>query len=574
MKIEVARVLMAAGLRLLSHVLTRDDESKKLIAIDSSMNLVLLEAPLKSNDGPKIPTLDLGKVVNVISQGFTNASHEVLITAEKSGILTTYLADFTDSTPRKIFTSTSTPMVITNPVTLKPLIIYSDANTMRCGEITESKVFSELGTFTPSRLPVGIHTSSYIDITGNMNPNLVLHTIDEVNKNVVILILDLVIELDDNKNYTFNHTEIDRIDLGVHNIGPVMFSEMTSPINPDMQFISEVNGVFQLNLYQNNSLNLDPTKHLSNIQELKEIFNKQPSAAKVFNTKPITMNLSDAFPGRKVVIHNKDGTNFYGMFMSDTLGSGIKDTYIVTESTINGDGMQSIHRILFDRESMAFSIDQEFEGSKSNFGEMKSIVGMTMFDMNDSGIPEMILNITSEEEKNETQLRLLAASFSGDSEISNISLLPLNATEPQRNFIPGASFLVIYENDTKIARTNTSHQSSYLSLQGHSSSVGLNSTNLFINSLSMKVPCNNKTHATFDSQSFIVPNTFTVLTFNQKEWFIQCFFTNIYYMQTVIALAIILISFVVIYILLSIQDKKKYKTVMSRDSMRKVFNAL
>lgn len=582
MKFESIKVLLD-GYRLLSHAFTTDDEHQKLIALDKGSNIVLIEMLESPNNAEvkRINTKGLGeRIVNVISQGFNSKPFPILVTVKKEDVpegFDTYLCDFESedipSTP--VFTSNSTPMIITNPENLKPLILFTSNDELVYGEIRNESEFARLGSFRPSRVPTGVHTSSYADVTGNMDADLVLHTKKDGKNAILILQLTFVTSPGGSGPFKPVFKEVQTIEIDGDEIGPIILAEMTSKTRPDMLFISMKNNEYFLNLYENISGADEPEDALKDLQQLKGFY-REARNPRVYAPKieyPLKDALTDAKTGvrRKIIL--SEGGVPRGMFLADLSGKGIKSVYIIADEMTaqrNSPSNSVIQMVEFDRAEEKFSIKAD-SSEWENDQKLGFVVGLTVFDCEDKGIEQLMINAISPDDG---AYSFKLVSLSHGLEMTGIYLLPLNVADGQTNFIPGTCFVLVYENEEKIVKTSLSLQSSYPSLQRHKVFVGLDQTNLFINHFTLKVPGADESKNQYDALAFLVPNTFAVFTYDQKEWSIQSFFTNRYYNQTLISLFVILFVFIIIYVILSIQDKKKYKTVMNRDSMRRVFNAL
>lgn len=581
MRIESLQVLLPQAVRLLSHAFTKDDETKQIIALDTSGNLIFYPAPFTEQKAQPVQLafeFNNKVIANVISQGFTNEGIDVLVTVTDKNDQTQFSTYFVNSKTKQsilIFESNSTPMLITNPLTQKPLIVFTNKGVVECGEIDENQKYKRLGDFKLKNglLPTGIHTSSYIDVTGNLDPNLILHTNTGGTNSVTILDLDITADPNNKNNYIFKPKEIQTLNLNGDAIGPIMFAEMTSSIKPDMLFISQESGKYYLNLYENQSFNENiPKELMSSISGLRRHFEGLKHNKNIFTGNPVKFNLSESIlqnGARNISLDLLDGETLPGMYMLDIMGRGVQDIYIVTEASVDPK-TATIHMIEFDREKKTFSINQNFANTVSNLGVMTHINGITTFDIENDGVSQMIINYVDAAGID----HMGTVKFKSDIETTGVTLFPLKGTGEVTNFIPGTSFIVVYENEKEIVKTGVYHQSSYMSLQKHSTFVGLNGTNLFINYFTLKIPSKDTKLNTYDAPTFLVPNMSNVFTLQDKNWTIHCFFNIRYYRHALIAMIFLLILFVSIYIILSIQDNKKYKNVVAKDSMERVFNAL
>lgn len=576
MRIESVDIL-AAGFQLLSHAFTGHDELQKLIVLDEHDGISLVNFVKKRLDKiQEIPATERRgeTIVNVISQGFNEKTVPILVTTKKADDNTkfnNYLGDFTDCKLKFLFESDSTPMLITNPVTIRPLLLYTEKGIIKYGEFQGEFVqLGELMLDNNTRPPTGIHTSSYVDVTGDMNPELILHVKNDQEHKIVILKLKPVTT---EEKWKLEAQKIQEINLtrGME-IGPIMFTEISSPLKSDMIFISKEGNQYNLNLYKNENPIENPKKEFSMPSQLREFFVKAEASNIIFDS-PTSYPLDQLLQKKdfEIKLTDENGTPT-GMFLADLFGTGIKDVYIPVNEVgagITAPGHSSIHLLRFEGENEFIDKGNLTE----NNIQLGLITGMSVLDTEDTGIEQLMVNVKSANgTSHNSEIKLI--NFDRERKVAGITVLPMKIMDGMSSFISGACFAIMYEGLSKARKVSFSPQSSYLSFQRPKVYIGLQETCLFINHFVIKLPSETTDYSYYDIDTFLVPNTLVVFSVNKKEFKLQSFFSRRYYKMTFISLIVILIFFICVYFFLSIQEKKKYKTVMNRDSMRRVFNAL
>lgn len=562
MKLSDTKVLLT-GFRIISHAFIKDTENQKIIAFDKSNNIRLVDPKSSNTDSfPKLTTSSFGdRIINVISQSFGNEDKSIVFTEKTDRDFKNYFGDFNSEKYKHLFNSDSTPMLISDPNTLEPLLVFTHNNSLHIGKINDGQ-YSEINNVKLNHLPKGIHTSDFIDLTNNMEAELVLHVKDR-NKNGILL-SKLTTE--------YEIEQIQYITLP-ESTGPILFTEMGDSASTDMVFISKENNTFFLNLYKNLSLENKNIPLLRDFEDLEKFYlnNATEKTFDPSSPKNIKFNLTQTLNGALPVISN-DKDVPCGIFLADISGKGVKDVFILSKKA---DKSIIINVFKYDNsntESPTFVLDKELTDSLSGFSNVDAL---TVLDGDNSAIENLLISTVSSNLPH-PEYTLSILEIDHKSEENGINLLPIVDIKDKGThaFIPGTSFLMVYENQDKIRKVNLSSQSSFPSLQRHKCFVGLGGTNLFINNLLLKVPSPKLENSQYNPSTFLVPNTFAIFTYDHKEWKIECFFSRRYYKMTSMAVLAVLIIFSTIYVILSIQDKKRYRSVMDRDSMRRIFNAL
>ena len=567
------------GLKPLTHAFSNDLESQKIIVSDNKNILKLID--MFSEDTTEPPTFDLisseDKIINIISQNFLDKSDSFLLTLQKknetkySNFLCTFNGKYShqekiikvNQKMISIFKSTSTPILLADPQNLKPLIAFSDNDKFEICEIDENEknlIKFKKTKQTLQRTPQGIHTSSFIDLTGDRRSNIVLHTRSDSNNYIDIF------------NYTENNlSQIKSIRLP-SDIGPILFSEFINSLASDMIYVSKEGGRFYLNLLPNISM----SDFTENFPVKIDDFKRRQSNHKIdeiFANETIKFDLNKDSGTFEPVFKNIDGTPS-GIFLADLSGKGIKSVFLTFKD--RNSSKYSLVALDFDTVNKVFKWNEvcNFESPI----ELDYIHSVSICDFDNTGAQNLI--ITHQQESYNESFRVkefVTLTFELDIVIqeTGIKIFTLGTSKNGNKFyIPGAVVTLVYENEEKYCKTSLSSQTSFLSLQPQKIFIGLGPTNLFINWANLKVPSDNTKINQKDAISFLVPNTLAVFTLNDDSWRVQSFFSKRFFKITVNALIAILVIFMTIFIILSIDEKKKYKLVMSKDSTRTVFNAL
>lgn len=575
MKFENIEVL-ASGFKILAHAFTKEIDHQKLITINQKNQLVLLDTG--AVDKTKYQTIENNNfsngVINVISQGFTEKAVPILVTTKADGQsekFSNHLGSFEEGDVKHIFDSDSTPMLISSPIDTKPVLVFSNNGALCFGKIVKTNNQNTINVFQTAeidRIPKGVHTSDFLDLTGNRRADLVLHIRGENANQVSIVEIKPSTENTDK----FNLNELQVVDLP-KDIGPIIFTEVSSKTRADMVFVSHENGRYFLNLYKNVSFEDEPVDLLKDIEALKRFY-EEKNPTKVYDKKAhVQFDLTAHLGSYTPVLKDENGVPA-GIFFADLTGKGRKSIFLIANDPNSSTKMPKSRIIMleYNTKNSNFDIQESFEEKLQILDHIKSI---TVFDNKDSGVEHLLLNTCKTSGGSIDEYELKLAVQKQEFERVGITILSrLNLKNDEVSFILGTSFILIYENEEEIIKSNLSFQSSYPSLQKHRAFEGLGSTNLFINNLCLWIPNADEKKCKVDSPTYLVPNTFAVLTFDGNGWKIQSFFSNRFFRQTFVSLLIILLIFVMIYAFLCIQDKKKYKIVMKHDSMKRVFDTL
>jgi len=150
--------------------------STGIVGLDSSGDIVIYDYDTVRQEEKSKMTIKVeggGKVVNVTTQNFLKNEPSHLITTKAGGHFTSMLYA-RDGTRIGLEDSTAVPFIVTNPKNLQPLIVLGDSSHVTFFSLKDEKPVEEIeyrleGTLSSQ------HTSHFIDLSGDMRPNLALH---------------------------------------------------------------------------------------------------------------------------------------------------------------------------------------------------------------------------------------------------------------------------------------------------------------------------------------------------------------------------------------------------------------
>lgn len=550
---------IGTGFKMLAHAFYESHDQQGIIGINEKNEIILMSD--WNDEEKKFETMSTGrfssedKIVNIISQTLSSTKNQILVTTKDGDQFKNYLVGFGEEDQKLLFTSKSTPILVADPNDLSPLLIYSpygpESGKIQISAVWNDQLISKATQDMPYP-PNGIHTSWFLDLTGDMHADLALHITGEGSNKLHILRLS--------SDYTLK--TVQEIKLA-SKIGPIVFSSMTSRPGIDMMYVSNDGGEFYLNLHENVSIPLNQVESLKTLEGSKKFFANE-RLAKVYDEEPSRTNLSTLLKGAVPVLKEESSGAPSGIFFADIAGSGKKSIYLLAK-----EGLHTRIKVLqIDPDTKELTLDEEMTAS---LGIFDRVTGVSVIDLDASGRESFLVNTTNGSEIHE----LIKADIEDPAERTGLTLIALLELPCKRKaYIPGASFFMVYENHEKMVKVSQSSQSSYLSLQRHREYVGLGQTNLFLNFVSVKAPHSDPALNNFDAVTIIVPNTLSVFTFNNRVWSLKTFFSKLYYSTILYSVSGILVLFFFIYLALSFQEMRKYKMVRSRDSMRPIFIAL
>ena len=425
------------GLRPLAYVFRDDLEARSIITINDKNELSVVDLfHSEDQDSSSIVNTEYIKktIVIVTSQMFT-PDHSILITTENQDNNNTQYANFFhDSLLNKansMFYSDSTPIIVADPMTLTPLVIYSKSGQLYSGYFDENKNFIQESfkesTANKIRAPSGVHFSSFIDVVGNLHSQLVLHSKDNSGNNYLN-----IYELDQDRKLVQISSEI-RLPS---NIGPILFGETHIQPDeskaykshvPDIIYVSEDGDSFFLNIHKNQELASDST-------EEKKIFSDRVNL-------PFTEFLGQKSE-YKPVLKNKDG-NPSGIFLADLLGTGVNDIFITAKH--NSKSEYKVIVLSFNFETKKYELNK-----KCNLDTIISyyyIHSVSVCDLDNTGSLNIMVTAQNEPSGALESYVTVPYEFDGKEEETGITFLILGTLKNSTKtfYIPGSVVEMMYE---------------------------------------------------------------------------------------------------------------------------------
>lgn len=507
----------------------------------------------------KIQVPENMKVVNIISQRFTSKEFEVLVTTvKKGGIYTNYLIDLADneSVFEPLFESSSTPILIADPDDLSPLLVFGvdkkgpmKAVAASLHQIQKNKFDTNMTNeykYVISGIGLrGVHTSAFLALHKNMHAVLALHVKNLEGTRNSIIFYNIV-----------DNQVLASADLPAK-IGPVIFSELVDGIGSDMIYVSEENGKYFLNIHKNIIFTAEEEKEFRKEQNFKKFLDEKDNETEDIFEESIKLDLTEFSSFGTPVLSTADHIPS-GIFLSN---SGKKQINLIFEEN---------HKFtLRTFEFNFYNSDYQLVLSENQLLDHNEGITSISFTEIDNNNQECILINTSD-----NSLKLEKVTKNED---KNMYLNLLAMESSNQSYIPGTTFCIIYENNTKLVKGSLGPQTSYPSLQRHKF-FGISSTKFFINFVLLKAPTKSKKTGFYNAISVIIPNTFSTFTFNGERWFRRSYFLDLQCGKTAIGVLIVLIAMPTIYHFLSYLRpyllRRSKKDVDFADSTKKVFEAL
>lgn len=562
---------IVGSFRIFTHLFTESQDTNFIAGVHDHHITALEfngEKFIERAEFAKIPAPHSETVVNMISQRFSSKEFEVLVTTvNQENVYKNYLLDLTgtDNSLVPLFNSTSTPILIADPLDSSPLIIYGaedKGGAVVVASIVEDTISKnariEIKSTNDGIFLRGIHTSSFLDLYRNMYAVLVLHHKGPGNNKVVIYKI-----LDD-----YKLAEVEAYELPAE-IGPIVFSELIDSVGTDMIYVSKENNNYFLNIHRNISISDEEKEELTSYGYFMDFFDRTHEVYKAFPDEPMRLNLNDVLGKDWEVMLNHSREKIpSGIFLSDITGIGKKNISLIVKKSSG---------TVYHLETLDFEVTDQgpkLKKSEKRFLDSgtKSIENISLTEMDASGAECLLFNTS------DGDLIAHKIDFNNDSKVSlNLLVVKPLRTSGLNYYIPGATFYIVYENNTKSIKVSQGPQTSYPSLQRHKY-VNLSRTNSFLNFVAVKVPSRSKDgrqHTNFYiAVSFIVPNTFSIFTYDGEKWTIKSYFFQLYYLPTILGVMLFLTTFLLAFAAARLfYERRKGKTVVGSSS-RIVFQAL
>lgn len=516
------------------------------LGIDGEGRIKLIEPSkygTKIGKTQEIESTSPGEVFNVITQKFHGLHLNYLVCKKDGESFNNTLHDVNRGTTLDIGSSQAAPFIVSDPTTCAPLIAIPNNNQLGFFSVEDNKLIDHPdykinGVISPS------HTSAFIDLTGNLMPDLALNMISEGNNYLSI------------HSFNTNTREVvQRIPLP-ESIGPTLFFDFRKKLCYDLVYISIVNNQPLLNIHLN--ANVPDTEDMA--KNPLEYFNGVAPSFIYKETPDYSFNLLSKINGMPVLTNAHGAPT--GLYLADIDTNGTATIFI----TMSVENRQVVRCLVFDPSTEAIEVskyDQYLE--KHN-----DVISVTATDLNDRGKIDLVINKIEDG----VPLLLYERIPSPDSNC-HLSLKSLTKLDNLDSYIPGVTYVVHYENSKCWRKSSQMSSTAYPSFQGKESYIGLGPTNFFLNLIIAKTNVVSGIASVYKISENIIPNTSVVLLLNKDKWSMQTFLLYSKYATVACCLAAFLIINIVFLIYMAIKDcRMDTKMEIDNKRLRPLFSAL
>lgn len=445
------------------------------------------------------------------------------------------------------------PIVISDPVDLLPLIGLSEDQKLKFYRL-EGQSLVPADRYTINRALAPSHTSSFIDVTGDMRPNLVI--VENKNRKNTLYIYDVTM-----KGSVQRGRGIPLPDK----VGPILFADLKLDCSFAMIYVAlNDNGGSTLNVHYNGQSGPEITERVTKVKEVEKHL---PTAenTEVFSERPdLKIPLEPYFPGYTPIIetdHNTPG----GLFLADLDLSGKKSIFITIERSketiVKGFNLVDNKLVFLDSKAI-------------NVGKYSGIKSISVADLDDRGHERILINhvedgrvvLTWADMKPNTQ----------HAKLTLVSTIGSSKTDPDPRYIIGSTYLVVYEGLSKRRKAAQLYSTSYPSLQQQGSYIGLATANIFADFVYIRTNAENSRMKSFvNVRSAVIPNTSVVLAYSSGVWNLRSFYSLKRYHTVAVCVALLFVAILVISLFFAVKDRNAQKKAEAEDDLMKpLFTAL
>lgn len=550
--IGMTAALSISNIRLLGYTGMSGDSGIGLVGVDNANELCFLyDYDIISSVFKSHKKLELGKdeIVNIIPLGATKDELNYVVTTRAApGKFKNRLCS-KNTVKMDLMDSTTIPMLVTDMKDLSQLLAYGKDGSVMFYRISNGSMGNAKEYELNERLSE-THTSAFIDLTGNLRANLALNTVSGSENNLSIF------------NFHTGATGlVQRIKLP-KNIGPTLFYDSNDNQSFDLIYVSVEGNASYLNLHYNKSV----PKKVSEIAEHKgdlvsEYFDKiNPSS--IYNETPdVRINLSAMFGGVAVIQNENVPT---GLFLADIYAHGQSVIFV----TMLIDGVKRVRALQITNQS-----GQENSELNKQLEPYENVLGISVADINDRGKEDIFINYIR---NGEAVLTLIKVS----SPVQNYKLSALGFRGPKdaQTYTPGTTYMVIYNNKSKMRKGAQMPSTSYPSLQHGIVFIGLGPTNFFISNVLARTNCSKGAYDHHNVKNIIVPNSSIIFNAEENMWTVKSIFLLTRYRVVTIFLISSLVVNVFFLLFLTMREKSsanKSKSIALEENMlRPIFTAL
>lgn len=527
-------------------------EGLSLMGINSSGDLINTVKPFLSvnnySGNTKINIPKKMKVLNIVSCGVKNNKPAFkIVTFKNSETPDLFHNKIYDENNKESFLklSKTLPFVVTDFDMLSPLLGFSEEGNLIFYAINEKNELDEI--FKMEANLAKNHTSAFIDLSGDLRPNLGL--IEFVNNQKFLKIYDF---------YRNKSVFLSEIPLP-NEIGPTLYADLNKTNRYDLIYISIENNESFLNIH----LNKAPCKfsNIKNIKDLKKSLDEETKKNIYSNSPTYKINLRSYIDGI-AVIKNEDQIPT-GLFLADLNMSGEIQIFI----TVKNKNQTKLRCFKYENGNILIS---PFDAILS---EYTNIISVSSADINDSGSQGLLINFILNGKP--VLLHKKITPPQENTKLTSITNLSIN--EKDFYYLPGATYIMLYDSGKKFKKSSQFVHSSFPSLQHKGVYVGLGSTNLFLDYIIVRTNSTNEAYDMFKTPlNVIVPNSSIKLSIAKPNWSIQSFYGQGRYNVVFFCLCCLFFFnlFVLIWLTFLEKSASKKKTETDENIMIPVFKTL
>lgn len=473
-----------------------------------------------------------GKLVNVISDNFGSGNISYLLVHKEDDTFHSTIR-ISDTEEIHLPDSYAAPMLVTNPADNKLLILLGIGNTIKFYSIEDNKAIQKQTMQIENKILHNRHTSGFVDLTGDLHANLALMVVEN-NKTYL--------EIYDFKTTTIRF--IQRIELP-NDIGPTLFIDTRNQQKFDLVFISIEKGQAYLNIYYNKNIPNLKRCVSGNIDNVFSGINSTEIFSEKFKRQ---IKLNDYLRGVPVLRDENDMPK--GICNVDLEADGLNNLLI----NIKRDGTELIQGIILDKKDTIYSA--RYNSTLNGYSNARSV---SPFDLEGNGKQALLLNYV---DGTSPVLKILKLQKKFTN--SMLRVLAINNSSPnpgeKPNNLPGVTYFIMFDNQTKFAKQSQSINTSYASLQPHGAFIGLGPTKFFVNYVLVKT---NSSKAEIkrrkDATHEVVPNTFVIFSGDKGVWKVINLFNFSAYRKVEICLLLCLLVNLAALIAIAIKSYKDEK---------------
>ncbi|MDL4916304.1 MAG: hypothetical protein QRY16_21860, partial [Enterobacterales bacterium endosymbiont of Blomia tropicalis] len=345
-----------------------------------------------------------GDIVNVVSDNFVGSGMSFLVTLKEGKNFHSFIYNY-EKELLSFPVATAAPFLVADPETLKQLVVICDGKDTRFYQIdkdsSDEPTIVEKEDFRLDVILHPEHTSSIIDLTGDLKPNLVLSTIEKGKR--FLRIYDF---------YSEKPKLVQTMPLP-DQMGPALFLNNNKSQTFDLIYVCVEDGKSHIKIHENLNT-VDKSKLSNEIKALK--YFQGVESGKVFEQKATREISIRSIFDTEAVLKDKNGMPT-GLFLADVEGTDNTDI-LITLKDGSGAYVQSV--ILKDDEFIQPKYNKHMKEHKDVLSV--SVFGFNLYDNQDllinhieNGTPVLkVLNTKSLSNKARLKVITLHSHLKGD----------------------------------------------------------------------------------------------------------------------------------------------------------------